>query len=345
MKAILAPVTKGRPSESDLVITLLNGNELHLIGLDKPERAEGTPWRSGLIDEFADTKETSWAENIRPALSTDGLNATCDIIGVPDGLNHFYDRFENAKIDDEWQSHHWKSSIILSHKEIEAAKRDLDPRTFRQEYEASFETATGVIYSDYCDDNHTGMEFQPGDIHWTHDFNFLPMSSAICQAHGDKDHVIDEIILDHAIAKDVVDEFVERYTPLRNQIGMIYLYGDPSGKAGEKHGQISNYLAIEAGLRNAGFRFERRVLASERSIRDSQASLRGRILNANGDRRFFVNPKKAPTVDRGLKTAQLKKGSTFLEDDTNRTQHVTTALRYMTEYRYPPLGTATLRVR
>jgi len=315
---------------------------MHLVGLDKPQRIEGVPWVSGLVDEFADTKPQAWLENIRPALSTPGMNATCDLIGVPDGLNHFFDRYENAKIDDEWSAHSWKSSIILSPKEIEDAKRDLDPRTFRQEYEACFETETGTIYSDYSDANHSARVFTPGTIHWTHDFNFFPMSSAIVQEHGGVDYVVDEIILDHSIARDVAREFIDRYK--QHTACPVIIYGDPSGRAGEIHGQISNYIILENELRGAGFKVTRQVMLSERSLRDSQASLRARVLNAAGERRLLVNPKTAPTVDRGMKTAQLKSGSTFLEDDKNRTQHVTTALRYMTEVRYPIGGRARVKI-
>jgi hypothetical protein len=127
MKDILGPITKGKPSESELVINTIFDSELHVIGLDKPERAEGTPWRSALLDEFADIKPETWQENIRPALSTPGLETIADIIGVPDGLNHFYDVCEHAKTEPGWTFHAWKSSLVLPESELDAARRDLDP--------------------------------------------------------------------------------------------------------------------------------------------------------------------------------------------------------------------------
>jgi hypothetical protein len=33
---------------------------MHVIGLDKPQRIEGIPWKGGGIDEFADIKEGAW---------------------------------------------------------------------------------------------------------------------------------------------------------------------------------------------------------------------------------------------------------------------------------------------
>lgn len=345
MKQILGPIIKGSPSESELVINTIFDSELHLIGLDKPERAEGSPWRSALLDEFADTKEDAWLENVRPALSTPGLNTMADIIGVPDGLNHFFNVYEYAKSghDDDWTAHTWHSSIILDPKEIEAAKRELDPRTYRQEYEASFETASGRVYDDYSNENHTDREFQPGVLYWAHDFNYLPMSSVILQCEGQEVYAVDEIVLEHAVARDSAIEFVDRYKDHKNC--PVVLFGDASGRIGEKHGQVSNYIEIEEVLRANGFKVTRKVPLANPSIRDGQNSLRGKILNANGERSFHVNHKKCPTVDRGLKTVQLKKGSTFIEDETNNAQHITTALRYFTNIEFPSQGRATVRIR
>lgn len=57
-------------SESELTITLPNQASVTLIGLDQPQRIEGTFWSGGIIDEIADVKENAWAENISPALDT-----------------------------------------------------------------------------------------------------------------------------------------------------------------------------------------------------------------------------------------------------------------------------------
>ncbi|MGT2493113.1 hypothetical protein ACU4GD_28025 [Cupriavidus basilensis] len=89
------------PSESDLIIYLDNGSEVHLIGLDRPERIEGILWSGGVIDEIADIKGEAWEANIRPALDTfnpsrPDYRAWCWLIGVPDGLNHYYDMAQYA---------------------------------------------------------------------------------------------------------------------------------------------------------------------------------------------------------------------------------------------------------
>lgn len=332
-----------KPSETDLVAKLLNGSEIHLIGLDKPSRFEGIPWAGGGVDEIADVKAGALEENIMPALDTPGLNSWCMFYGVPEGLNHFYDLAEYAKgPDEDWAFYSWKSAEILDPKVIQAAKRRMSPRLFAQEYEASFETATGRIYDDYSEGNKTDAVFIPGEIRWCHDFNFLPMSSAIIQTRGGADYVVDEIVLDHATPRQVAQEFVERYKDHR--ASKVTIYGDPSGRVGEKHGLLSNYIEIESILRNAGFVVERRVFAGTRSIRDGQNSLRSRILTADGNRHLFVNEDKCPTIARGFKTVQLQKGSTYQEDETNNSQHVISAIRYFSSYEYPTYGKGRIEV-
>ena len=59
-----------QPSESNRIIFMNNGSEIHVIGLDKPQRIEGIPWTGGGIDEFADIKSEAWEANIYPALNT-----------------------------------------------------------------------------------------------------------------------------------------------------------------------------------------------------------------------------------------------------------------------------------
>lgn len=158
----LCSLHQRRPSESDRIIYMPNGSEIHVIGLDKPQRIEGVPWKGGGIDEFADIKATAWEANILPALNTvnpldPDYRAWCWLLGVPDGLNHYYDLCMRAESGDDpnFQVFHWKSSEILPADVLTAMKRAMSAKQFRQEFEASFETASGRIYEDYSKANYT----------------------------------------------------------------------------------------------------------------------------------------------------------------------------------------------
>ena len=341
------PMLQKAPSESDLVVFFPNGSEIHLIGLDRPERMEGQYWSGGVIDEIGNVKADAWAENISPALDTYNPNrpdyrAFCWLIGVPEGMNHYYDLWEYAEsgIDPEWSGYTWFSSDILPDDVIAAAKRRLSPRQYRQEYEASFETAVGKIYEDYSKENYTTETIDPKErIHWTHDFNYTPMSSAVTVIRKKKIFVLDEIILTSAVAKQAAMEFVDKFKDHQNKD--LFLYGDPSGRAGEKHGQRSNYIEIEEYLRSNGWKVTRRVKSKAPAIRDRQNAVRAKICNAAGERTLFVNPEKCPYSSKGLATTELKEGSSFLEEEDDY-QHITTAIGYMTAFVFPIAGGVTI---
>ena len=328
-------------SETELRITIPStGSTVTLIGLDQPQRIEGSIWAGGVVDEIASVKSTAWAENISPALDTidprrPEYRAWCWLLGVPEGLNHYYDLAEYARTanDPDWALYHWKSSEILPADVIEAARRRMSARQFRQEYEAAFEGASGRIYEDYGPANYTQEVIQPNEqLLWFHDFNFTPMSSGIGVRRHDKLFILDEIILASATARQSAIEFVEKFSTHSNK--NVIIYGDPAGRAGEKHGHASDYTEMEQVVRGAGWTVERRVRPAAPAIKDRQNAVRAKIRTAAGDVGLFVHPNKAPYAHKGLATVQYKKGSSFQEEVTDY-QHITTAIGYCVHYEWP----------
>lgn len=331
-----------KPSESDLIIYLPNGSEIHVIGLDKPQRIEGIPWKGGGIDEFADVKSDAWEANILPALNTVNpldpeYRAWCWLLGVPDGLNHYYDlcmRAE-AKADPNFQVFHWKSAEILPEDVIVAMKHSMSAKQFKQEFEASFETAGGRIYEDYSKANHTDARIEPHEqLMWMHDQNFTPLSSAIgVRRNGNDLYLLDEIVLTSAVSKQSALEFVEKFKDHRNK--HVLIYGDPAGQAGEKHGHASDYTDIEGVLKAHGWNYTRKVKPAHPAIKDRQNAVRAKIKTADETISLYVNPHTAPWCDKGLATVQLQDGSTFQESQKNPYQHITTAIGYCVDVEWP----------
>lgn len=341
-----ASMQRKQPSETELIITLNNEATINVIGLDKPERFEGQYWAGGGIDEIANTKPEAWNENIRPALDTfdpsrPDKKAWCWLVGVPEGLNHYYDLCQYAETanDPDWRVYHWRSADILPADRIEAAKRQLSSRQYRQEYEASFETAQGKIYEDYSSANLTNETIcHHEQLCWHHDFNYTPMSSGIAVVRDKSVYILDEIILTSAVARQSALEFVERYKNHGNR--HVLIYGDPAGRAGEKHGHASDYTEMEAVLRSHGWQFTRKVKSAAPAIKDRQNAVRAKVQNAAGETSLYVNPEKAPYAHKGLSVVQFKKGSTFLEEDSEY-QHITTAIGYFIDYEFPVISRAT----
>jgi len=329
-----------KPNKTDRIIYLPTGSEIHVVGLDQPARFEGTSWIGGGVDEVANLKEQAVNENIMPALNTenptmDGYLAWCWFFGVPDGLGHYYDMCQKAEagITPDRKVYHWKSADILSPKVIKEAKDSMSEQQFRQEYEASFETAQGRIYPDYNKENHTTRTIQPHEqLLWMHDQNFTPLSSSIGVRDNDDLYLLDEIVLTSAISLQSALEFVEKFKNHKNK--NVILYGDASGKAGEKHGHESDYTDIEGVLRSHGWQVTRRIKAANPPIKDRQNAVRAKVKTANGKRSLFINPNTAAWSDKGLATVQLQEGSTFQEDQKNQYQHITTAIGYMIDYEW-----------
>ena len=336
----LSSTHKKAPNISEQIIFMNNGSELHVFGLDKPQRIEGIPWKGGGIDEFADTKEGGWESNIYPALNTvnptdPDYQAWCWLLGVPEGLNHYYDLCEKAKsgISDEYEVFHWMTEEIFP--EMAArAKKIMSEKQYNQEFRAAFETAGGRIYENYGPHNYTDQVIQPHEqLHWMHDQNYTPLSSSVGVIRDDSLYLLDEIVLISAVSKQSALEFVEKFKGHENKKVMIY--GDPAGRAGEKHGHMSDYNDIEQVLSENGWQFERRVKLAHPAIKDRQNAVRAKIQTANGEVSLYVNPKTAEWSHKGLATVQLQTGSTFQEDQKNQYQHITTAIGYCVDYLWP----------
>ena len=152
--------------ESDLLIRWTNGSIIHMKGGDKPDSLRGVRLDRLVIDEYSIMKREIWDEVLQPA--TSDKKAPVLFTFTPKGYNHAYELFQmETKNPADWKSKHVKTSEAgtISPEEIERARRDMDPRVFRQEYEASFETFGGQVYTDFDRDKHVPavpIPFVPG---------------------------------------------------------------------------------------------------------------------------------------------------------------------------------------
>jgi len=349
---------RGTPSESELVIPLWHGGEIALVGMDKAERIEGAPWDGGVIDEYANMKPQAWGENVRPALSD--RNGWCDLIGVPEGRNHYYDTDQRAQAElaekgpqSEWGRFHWTSADILPAAEIEAARRDLDELTFQQEYEASFVNFEGRAYYAFADANKVKVRDQYNadqPLILCLDFNVAPGVAAICQElplpNGQTGTaVIGEVWIENnsntpAVCRRLLADWGKHG-------GRVELYGDATGGArGTAQVQGSDWDIARAMLRDGdpatgltgfGSRLVVCVPSANPKERARVNALNSRVRASDGTMRLLVDPASAPHVVRDLEGVRTLKGGTGEIDKKvdPKLTHISDALGYYVVYRFP----------
>jgi len=156
-----------KPNETELSFTFKNGTELVLKGADNPDSLRGTGLDGLVIDEFASIRnaQSVWQEVLRPAL-TDKLG-WCFFIGTPKGKNAFWELWmKGQRKEDGFESWRFKTedNPFINRSEIKEAESSLNDRYFRQEYEASFEDYTGLVWPEYSDDPKHGCVVDPFEI-------------------------------------------------------------------------------------------------------------------------------------------------------------------------------------
>ena len=183
LKRAVRPHIVGK-DETDLSIDLAWGGRVALRGAENYDALRGPGLDGVIFGEFADMPVEAWTEVVRPMLS-DRLGRAL-FIGTPEGFNHFFELYSAAKSKTGWAS--WQFTTLqggnVAPEEVEAARYDLDEKTFRQEYEASFESIGSgrVYYAFERAANVSPVEFdarQP--LCWTLDFNIDPMCSVLAR--------------------------------------------------------------------------------------------------------------------------------------------------------------------
>ena len=137
----------GKPSETDLSITLSWGSVIALRGADQYDALRGDGLDFVVLDEYASMHPACWTEVLRPALSDRAGGAL--FIGTPQGFNHFYDRYDRAQTEMDWAAFQFTTEQggNVSRQELADAARELDERCYRQKFQARFEhLAQGRAY-------------------------------------------------------------------------------------------------------------------------------------------------------------------------------------------------------
>lgn len=314
-----------KSNETTLTVKLRNGSTISLKGAEKPDNLRGRALDFVVLDEFADMRKEAWFEVIRPSLS-DRLGSAL-FIGTPKGRNHFYDLWtKGADKEPDWSSFQYTTveggNVPAS--EVEQAKRDLDERTYQQEYEARFVNYSGIIYYAFSREQSVRKyQDEAETLHIGMDFNIDPMSAVVSVHNGGVIHCVDEIVIYGSNTDEMVDEINSRY-PKRN----VIIYPDPAAKQRKTSGGGRTDLSI---LQNAGFTVK--IKNKHSAIRDRINAVNAMLNSAEGVRRLFVDP-KCKQVINSLERQTYKEGTSQPNKDDGY-DHMNDALGYLVDTLYP----------
>tara|TARA_B100000131_G_C18068089_1_gene593364 strand:+ start:70 stop:1305 length:1236 start_codon:yes stop_codon:yes gene_type:complete len=311
---------------------LINGSEMSLKGTNNPDSLRGVGLDYLVIDEAAYVDETVWTEVLRPTLSDKGGGAL--FISSPTGRNWFYELYEQASQEEQSDWEAWSFTTLeggnVPPEEVEAAKRDLDERTFEQEYEAKFVTYTGLVYYGFdYEYNVIETNYDPEtEVLIGMDFNIDPMTATVFQYDKyDPETLIlvDEIEIFGSNTDEMAEEILARYPE-----NMITVYPDPACVQSRTSAGGRTDLSI---LQSYGFKCKYR--RKHPLIRDRINAVNSRLCNADGDRKLLVN-KSCKKIIKALERHSYKEGTNLPEKGGAKDlSHITDSVGYLIEYMFP----------
>ena len=340
-------------NETELYVTLMNGTEIHVVGLDKPERIEGQVWHGCHITEFPNAKGSAWPENIEPALmDTNGFGW---LEGVPEGRDHFYEMallvcdgalpvtrpiegsFHECQKYKDRAYYHWFSSDVLPAEKIQEKRETLDEKTFRQEYEGSFEGFQGLAYYTFGAHNvDNSIQYDSNlPVCVGMDFNVNPMTAALGHIKHNTYHQFGEIYLNNSNTYDMRDELLRMYKNPKS----VIIFPDSTGKA-EKSNATRSDLEI---LWQAGF--EVRAKNKNPFVKDRVNAMNSLLKSQNGSTRYKLNAENCKHTLRDFHQVERSDdGKLDKDQETSGLKHITDALGYLVEYNWPVRDSSALTV-
>ena len=277
-------------NESRLEIELINGSKIFLKGADRPDTMRGVSLSGVVLDEFGTMRnpEMVWSEVLRPALS-DQLGWAV-FISSPKGRNYFYQLYNDSKTNEDWNG--WQFTTLqggyVPESEIITAMNEMDERTFRQEYEASFESYSGLVCPNYDRDlNNTNESYNEYDtLIFGIDFNVNKMSCGVFVQRNKELHLID-FLFGSFNTTELMETIKIKY-PNNKKI----FHTDASGTANKSSAGGQTDINI---IRSYGWTVMN--LNRNPNIIDRVNAFNSMVKSTDGTRRFFANNKLKKVVE------------------------------------------------
>lgn len=316
-------------SYSSLEFYFDNGSIIRCAGSDNYNSFRGAGYNLVIVDELKDHKSELWYRILRPALS-DRLGGAV-LSGTPEGKSNWVFDIYN---DPEFKSFHYTTAEggLVSETEIEAAKRQMDDISFRQEYYATFEDLQNQVYYAFTDNNIKSIDVEPHlDTYISFDFNVDPMTAHVIQVYNENDNrIVKEFVLRNSNTNEtgnVVKEYL-----LSKNINKVYLTGDYAGVQRATQSSVSDWVILRDIFKDMTNR--RPYIRPTLSIKDRVQATNSLLKNSNGDIRLTIDENCKHTI-KDFRSVEWK-GNTFTLDSTNKDRtHQTDSVSYFCYNIYP----------
>jgi hypothetical protein len=273
----------------------LSGNRyIYVLGAERISRVRGHKFIHAYLDEVAFFSESLFDvwRALRPTLTDYRGGAICAT--TPNGKGtSAYDFYMDILQKEEWKYFHWKTidNPFISKEEIENAKRELDEKGFKQEYEASWESFQGLAYYNFDENVHI-KPIKPDfsyPIHLCLDYNVAPTTLLLSQYIDGKLRYFKEYSYMNSSTEVTMDNFVLDFKHLNKSI-VLKVRGDAAGNARKSTTGKSDHFYIKEILTRNGFQWDFEVRSSNPAIVDRVKTVNSWLKPYAGSPRIEIDP-------------------------------------------------------
>ncbi len=339
LKALVPLEWEPKFYESDLIIKTGFNSELLVIGMDKPQRAEGVPFDGGALDECSDHRPNAFSLSIRPALSD--RRGYCRRVGVPKrygvGSAEFKSFCESHVVDPDVAYFTWLSADILPEDEIDSAKRQLSKEDFDEQYGANWLNPAGTIFYAFLDTEDGGnvsrlAHYDPTQpIAVGMDFNVNPMAWTLSHIRSGKIYTFAEIWLRNVNTAQALNALWNKWGSHHSG---WYFFGDASSRARKTSSSASDYIQIlQDGRFNQYMKAVIDFPAANPALEDRFAAANAKLCNAAGERSWFIHP-DCTNLRKDLSNRHYREDER-VPSDSGDLGHITDAATYPIHRMFP----------
>ena len=318
---------KKKPNETELKITLINGAQISLKGIDRPDTLVGRGLDGVALDECAlYPDDAAWRITLRPSLAdkqgwalfattvrrgfralwfleiyerAQKASAARNAVAAVGGRSPTHEE-EGGSLTTQWSA--WTFTTLegenVPEEEIEMAKADMDEKTFNQEFLAKLEDEDGRVAVSFSNDNIEDVQDDDTlPLYVGIDFNVDPFCAVVAvkrlveqsdSTFIEELHIFDEIELRDATTWDMGEVLNERFGGTDR---IIRGFPDPTGNARRTNAVGGTDHTI---LRRCGIT----VITPSKPyrIRDKITAINTAWCNALKQRRAKINPKCEETI-------------------------------------------------